>query len=73
MYDDVISKSDDLNDTLSTLSSHLCEFTESTGAYIGQLVKPKLEISEGADDKAHIDEEAIDEIVFVHASPPGSH
>jgi len=68
-YKQTIESHDDLEDTLSTLSEHLHEFTGSTGVYIGHLEKPKLEIEEDADEKAHIDDDAVEEVKWIEAHP----
>ena len=69
--------SDDLEDQLQELSDFLCvsnmhysqENTEATTVYIGKLAKPKKEIDDEADDTAHVDEEALEQIEIIHASP----
>ena len=45
------------------------ENTEATTVYIGKLEKPKKKIEDDADDTAHIDEEALEHIEIIHASP----
>ena len=69
MYRQRIAASDDLNDQLPVLTTHLHDFTGSTGVYVGHLERPKQSIDEDADDRAHIDEEAIPEIKWIEASP----
>ena len=65
-FEETIVPSDD---NLPRLTKHLREFTDSTGVYIGVMEKPKKEIDDTADDSAHVDEEAIDEIKYIHATP----
>jgi len=68
-FKQTVFASDDLIDVMPTLSSHLFEFTESTGVYVGALEKPKKPIEEDSTDVDHIDETAIEEIKFFEAYP----
>jgi len=63
-----LDKSEDLSDNLDELAVFLKEFTGATGVYIGKLVKPRKDISDEDDDKAHIDEENPKVIWYIHAS-----
>lgn len=63
-FKQVVNASDDLIDVIPTLSSHLFDFTESTGVYVGSLEKPKWPIEEDSTDTDHIDDQAIEEIKF---------
>ncbi|CAI2385810.1 unnamed protein product [Moneuplotes crassus] len=62
-------ESDDLEDHLQELSDFVSENTNATTVYIGKLAKPKKKIEDESDDKAHIDEEALEQIEIIHASP----
>ena len=53
----MLDKSDDLTDNLDELADFLKEFTNSTGVYVGKLIKPLRPIKDDDDDKAHIDDE----------------
>ncbi len=57
-----------MNDQLQDLANFLKTKTESTAAYIGKLVYPKLKISDEDDEGAHIDNEAQQIIHFLHAT-----
>ncbi len=64
-----MEKSDDLNDNLKDLVSHLTEFTAATACYIGKVGKPiKQEIKDSEYEDAHEIKKAIDQIQFVEAS-----
>ena len=45
------------------------EHTGATGVYIGKLVKPRKDIGDDDDDKAHIDEENPKVVWYIHATP----
>lgn len=66
----MLEKSEDLTDNLDELAMFLKEFTNSTGVYVGKLVKPSKNISDDDDDKAHIDDENPKVITYIHASDP---
>lgn len=68
-FHDKFKASDDLEDHLQELSEFITEHTDSTTCYIGKLTKPKKPIDDEADDTAHIDEEALEQIEIIHASP----
>jgi len=53
---DDLYKSSDPYDNLEELAMYLHENLGATGAYVGQLEKPFINIAEDADEKAHIDE-----------------
>jgi len=53
---------------LDQLAEFLKEFTDATGVYIGKLVPPMVEISDEADENAHINEEDPKVIKIIHAS-----
>jgi hypothetical protein len=56
-----VEKSDDLNDNLTDLVSHLTEFTAATACYIGKVVKPiKQDIKDNEYEDAHEIKKAID-------------
>ena len=63
-FKQTVEASDDLFDELPALSSHLFEFTGSTGVYIGELEKPYKQIEEDSTDIDHIDEQAVAEVKF---------
>ena len=65
---EVLEKSEDLSDNLDELANFLQEFTGATGVYIGKLEKPRKEIGEDDDDKAHLDRENPKVIRFLTAS-----
>ncbi|CDW73780.1 UNKNOWN [Stylonychia lemnae] len=65
---EILTRSEDLSDNLDELAAYLKEFTGATGVYIGKLVKPRKEISDEDDDKAHVDEENPKVIWYIHAS-----
>jgi len=50
------------------LAEFLKEFTDATGVYIGKLVPPMVDISEDADENAHINEEDPMVIKIIHAT-----
>ena len=60
--------SDDLNDNLDQLAEFLKEFTDATGVYIGKLVPPMMDITDEADENAHINEEDPKVIKIIHAT-----
>ena len=64
----MLEKSEDLTDNLDELATFLKEFTGATGVYIGRLVKPRIDITDDDDDKAHIDEENPKVIWYIHAT-----
>lgn len=63
-----MEKSEDLSDNLDELAAYLKDFTNATGVYIGKLVKPRRDISDEDDDKAHIDDENPKVVWYIHAS-----
>ena len=67
-FDDKVAKSDDLSDQLQDLAGYLQDNTKATGVYIGQLIRPKKEIEEDADETAHVDEEAEEIVRYIHAT-----
>eukprot|EP00347_Sterkiella_histriomuscorum_P009020 403342835 len=64
----MLEKSEDLTDNLDELAAFLKEFTGATGVYIGRLVKPRIDITDDDDDKAHIDEENPKVVWYIHAT-----
>ena len=65
---DMLDKSEDLTDNLDELANFLKEFTNSTGVYVGKLIKPLKQIKDDDDDKAHIDEENPKVVQFLYTS-----
>lgn len=57
-----------MTDNLDELAVFVQEFTGATGVYIGKLEKPRKDINEEDDDKAHADRENPKLIKFVYAS-----
>lgn len=64
----MLDKSEDLTDNLDELANFLCKFTGATGVYIGKLEKPRKEIGEDDDDKAHADRENPKVIRYIYSS-----
>lgn len=44
------------------------DYTNATGVYIGKLVKPRKDINDDDDDKAHIDDSSPMVLWYIHAS-----
>lgn len=64
----MLEKSEDLTDNLDELAAYLKDFTGATGVYIGKLIKPRRDIGDDDDDRAHIDEENPKVIWYIHAT-----
>ena len=63
-----LKKSTDLNDCLQDLTNFICEHTKATGAYIGYLQYPEVDIDDNAEDGDHLDKEKPHIIKFTHAT-----
>ena len=64
----LLDKSEDLTDNLDELANFLCTLTGATGVYIGKLEKPRKEIGDDDDDKAHADRENQKVIRFIYST-----
>ena len=63
-----MAESKDLEDELQNLINYLKDNTESTAVYIGKVTKPKKQITDEDNDKAHIDDGAEPQIQFTNVT-----